>query len=403
MEILLISITALVICSVYLLSWHPFHPCYVYICTWGIVTILWGLDSVFKIINFTQVSLESWFIITLFHFSFISGSLTASHKKVSTSNLRLNVDIDQLDFKNCRFVVIALFIFSFAGYFGFVNTVLKSFILDDLQGLAVVLNTAISEDSLEFGGILGRLYVLPGIAVPLNIFLYKHSNVNKKLILWITLFEIIFLVSPRRALLIQTLLVSGIVYLLINKVTKIKIIKSFILILFCLIFFSYTQAMLNKSVDIGLSGSLKTLYIYVAGNIPSFDLQIDYPYDRNGSYTLNVPNRIVHFFGLDDKKPDLSMEFVNTPIPFNTVPYFFYFYKDFGIVLGCLIVWVLSFSFAFFYHRRHFNNFFSIYLFSFVIISIVLSHRELTLITYDFMFFLIVAYVSNLLIFKRAK
>lgn len=243
---------------------------------------------------------------------------------------------------------------------------------------------------------MGRLYTLPQIAIPFNLFMIPYYPTYRKKLIIISIVEMLFLLSPRRALLFQTAVLI-ILILLITKKIKITLKTIFIIILL-LFLFSYSQFILNKSMGNGMLGALKDIYVYVTGNIPSFSVLMDIKRESDGYMSFSILYNILKAIGYPSTNVDLSIAFVNIPIPFNTVPYNYYFLMDFGIWGSFLVVFLIAYVITILYYKIHklgfyneSNNFSIVYIYSYLLMGIVFSFRENIWITYNSFFLILIS------------
>ncbi len=400
MELVFLISFSLLIASINMWKRHPCHPIPLYIITWSTVIGLWALDSVFSIFEYVTPSAETWTVLGIAHISFILGSFTATmvYNTCARSDKSKYLDGDNLIGKPKISLGLAygLFLLSFLGYIAFFAKLIN---VVNFSGSLVSAyrdwNYQVSYGELSlFGGIVGRLYVLPSFAIPYNVYLLTVFPTYKKQLLFISIIEVLFMFSPRRAPLIQTIVVVFFIILLKNR-KKIKISwKTITTSIGCLFFFPYTQSLLNKSVESGLVGGIKSIYLYITGNIPAIELQLQNSVPTYGDLVFNVPFKILHKLGVISNEPDLSIPFVSLPVPFNTIPYNYYLIRDFGIVGSTIAIWIIAFVITCLYYKVRASNSFSIlYNYSLVLMAIVFSFRENVLITYDAWYYMLLSVI----------
>ncbi|ULO08643.1 oligosaccharide repeat unit polymerase [Paenibacillus sp. 19GGS1-52] len=408
MWFVLLFVVLVLLSIIHLWNKSPYHPLLVYLGVWVIVIGLWSLDEVFSIIGYIKVSKEAWVNLSLAHISFVIGSVTATITLIYSQNrnrklLPRKIIINKSDSLKAMKISNFFLILSFVGYLSYIYVVIQS--VDFGAGLAVAFkqwNYEASYGQLAmFGGLSGRLYNLPTLAIPYNVFLISIFPEQKKRLIIISCIEIFFLISPRRAILIQTLMVVLFI-LLLTRTIRISI-KILVIPIILLILFSFSQVVLNKGQGEGIFGGLKVIYLYITGNIPSFDLLMDRNREGMGLMSLSNFYKFLNAIGYRFENVDLSIDFVNIPTPFNTIPYNYYFLMDFGILGSSFVIFTGAYGITFLYYRTmtifkylKMEYFTYIYIYSYILMGILFSFRENVLISYNALFFILISIMVSL-------
>lgn len=370
--------------------------------------LLWASDTLFQIIGFVPVSFEAKVIIYCTNIFFIFGSATISLSLVRKGSTIFFYTFGKFKHKETRLIQICLIVFvlSGLGYAFYIQATLQSVgTFESLLSFFKEWNYQSSHGALaDFGGWRGRLYVLSSFGISFNVFAYQFCQKRKKTILLLTLVEVFFLLSPRRALLIQSLTQAVFLYYLVNPEARRQIMRLVLLAVAVGLFFVFTQMALSKSLGESLLAGIKDIFLYVAGNMPALSLVLNGVDQTWGELTFNVPCRMLAIFSEFFPHPDLSIDFVSIPIAFNTVPYQYYLVRDFGLISSVIITWLMGFFFTwYYYNKRTSYNFFHFYLISGILNSIFFSFREFIVITYNFHFFVFFALLTDIFLALKVK
>ncbi|MEK4286997.1 O-antigen polymerase [Paenibacillus sp. FSL P4-0502] len=415
MWLVLFVIIVFLIAVVLMWKKNPYHPLLVYVGIWLLVIGLWCLDDIFSIIGYIKISKEAWFNFLVIHFAFALGSITAtlmllhSRNKINISVLNPTPTPHNPNYsKKVVYISYLFFLLSGIGYLSYISLVLKSVNLGSgIIGVFRQWNYEVAYGNLgQFGGLMGRLYTLPQIAIPFNVYIISFIPKNrKKIIILLSIAEFFFLLSPRRALLFQTAILVLLI-LLITKKIRITI-KTISLSMFLLFLFSYSQFMLNKSMGNGLLGGLKDIYVYITGNIPSFEILMNIKREDNGNMSFANFYNIFNSIGYNFNNVDMSIAFVNIPIPFNTVPYNYYFLMDFGIWGSFLVIFLVAYVITYLFYKTRYSKdslniqkFSILYIYCYLLMGVIFSFRENVWITYNSLF-LITLSLFLAVVFKK--
>lgn len=394
MGLVLVLSISIVLVSLLLFKKFPFHPLLMYLIIWGSVTGLWSLDEIWSLFGYYPISADTWAIMLTSHLAFIIGSLAASlfsgafSQKISDSSPDLTYAT--LNKKKLLHVADLLFFLSVLGYVSFIREAIKY--IDFSSNLSMIfriwnLQSSGINELNNFGGIWGRLYVLPGLAILYNIYILEEIPTRRTRVLLFTLLEIVFLISPRRVYLIQTLAAALILAFFRYRKHLKRLIKLTAVVTGVLaVFFAYTQMILRKTDS--FRGGVKAIYLYITGNIPALEFQMHELASTGGALVFNVFFKMVNSLGLFPFEPDLSIEFAAIPMDYNTVPYFYYSLIDFGMAGSLVFIATIAFVITFFYERyRNAATFPALFFLSYLTVFIIFSFRENVLITYNFWFY----------------
>lgn len=385
------------------------HPFFLFSTVWAIVIMMWSADGIFNIVGYIPISTETLFIIFIINSSFLIGSISLSLalKRKKYKGIKVINEPKRENFEVLYFSAVLIFVFSLVGYIFYINAVVNSISLSlDLSAMFLEWNYQSSHGQLEeFGGIFGRFYVLPLIGIPLNIYLLNKYKKSKLLIL-LSFLEFFFLFSPRRALLISTVILSFLTWA-VFKEKNLKInFRSLIILFFTLTFFMTTQSWLNKSSGEGIFGGFRDIYIYISGNIPSLQVYLNNLVSFDSYLSFNVLFKIASSIDLTNQSPDLSLKFILIPFEFNTTPYMFYYLNDFGILGTAIYMWILGLVITYIYYKvKREKSFLFVYVYITLMLFIIFSFRENTLIIYNTWYALLVVILVSIFarLFKTRK
>ncbi len=299
--------------------------------------------------------------------------------------------------------LVVILILSAVGYVSFLDTwsVVDLFIDSQASEAFLKLNQQFAEKTEAFGGLLGRLYVLPVIGLALTSYLAGRRTIGT----WSAgLFVICFvfmLVSPRRALLLQGIILAVLIYREAGgRRTAWALGATAVL---ALTVFIATQMILSKT-DATVEGALAPIFIYVGANIPTMEMLSHTNHFASTNVTLNVPFRIVNVLFGKHFPVELDVPFVDVGALSNTVPFQYYLFRDAGL-LGVLVVSLLFGFLAYVAFRRAAikNTFGAVWAKCALAVFIIFSFREFTLITYDWIFFFAIATVVSIVMHNRSR
>lgn len=257
------------------------------------------------------------------------------------------------------------------------------------------INALYAEGEDDFGGILGRLYIIPILGVVWVEYLRSRGFLRSAVAIAVNLILLACLLSPRRAFLFYAI-ISWLGAYLIGKdrLSSKDALLAAGLGVGALIAFMYSQVALNKASDASLVEAVRPVVVYLLGSLSVMEELLSTPHFSDVAVVFNVPARIINQIFGSGFNVDLSIPFVSLPDLANTVPFQYYLFKDVGI-FGMAI---FSFFLGFFWVRalrlyRLTKSFFPYYCGSTVFTGMVLSVREGLFFTYLFWFLVCVSFV----------
>ena len=285
-----------------------------------------------------------------------------------------------------------LAILSGTGYIVFLRTwgvigILQSY---SPVGTFSELNVEIAERTATFGGFVGRLYILSGLGLALTSYLLARGELSKRTAMFFGTAFLVMLVSPRRALLLQGGLLAVMVYAQSNRdKQQFRLIGLATAVV--LAAFVGTQTLLGKT-EANFTGIASSIVLYIGANIPTMDQLLHTSHFEQTHVTLNVFFRIINALFGSRYPTALDVPFTDVGVYSNTVPFQYYIYKDGGL-LG---VAVMSAALGFLAHVVNRtaalkNTFGMTWINAAFFVFIFFSFREFTLITYNWLFLLLIA------------
>ncbi len=299
--------------------------------------------------------------------------------------------------------LILILMLSVVGYVSFLNTwsVVDLFIGTQAGEAFLTLNQQFAEDTEKFGGLLGRLYVLPVVGLALTSYLAGRRTIGTWTAAVFALSFVFMLVSPRRALLLQGAILAVLIYREAGGRRTTWMLGATAVL--ALTVFVGSQMVLAKT-DATVEGAFAPIFIYVGANIPAMEVLSHTNHFASTNATLNVPFRVVNVLFGKHFPVELDVPFVDVGALSNTVPFQYYLFRDAGL-LGVL---VMSFALGFFAYvafRRAAvkNTFGAVWAKCAFAVFMIFSFREFTLITYDWIFFFAIATVISVVIHGSSR
>jgi oligosaccharide repeat unit polymerase len=300
-----------------------------------------------------------------------------------------------------RVALIVLFLLSVAGYWSFIQTwSVIDLITNPTAAGFLEWNIRIAQKEEEFGGVVGRFHVLPFVGLAFAAYLLGRK-VLRRSVLWLAVFAFVFmLISPRRELLLQGIMLAVLVYQCARQETRSYLLL--VLGIFSLLgLFAFTQVALNKT-EAGWAGVISAVTSYVAANIPTMEWLLSTSHYEDTSVIFNVPLRVSNELLDTHYVVELDIPFADVGQDVNTVPYQYYVYRD-GGMLGVLIGGLLLGFAARLTSQIAIKqpSFGLVWTKCALLIFIIFSFREFTLITYNWWFFFAVSMLVSVFVHRR--
>lgn len=343
------------------------------------------------------------YIIVISVFFFCLGSIFYSY---IDSKCNITCNRHELSFSNKSRALYILYCLIFLCFLGFINSILvwSALGIDLLNfnfGMLYEMNVIYSEEKRVLTGIGGRLYALNYIAILYVCYLLYNKLLSLKYAIFIISLLIVFLISPRRVIILYSI-ISIIIFsfFLFYKVNKYKFVLTFSCASVTLILlFGFTQFKLGKIQNFDVVSSLQVFFEYAMGSVRVMDALLYTKHFEQTWILFSTPIRFID--SLFDFKPvvDLSIPFVYVPDYNNTLPSPYYLYKSGGMQMVILISTIQGFITNIFFMSFRQNSSFLCFSFTIMLcLNMLLSIRELTFITYDFMFWSFCAILINLIL-----
>ncbi|QWV94801.1 oligosaccharide repeat unit polymerase [Geomonas oryzisoli] len=365
-------------------------PISVFTLSWAGTLALFSLDGAFGVIGYDPLTLGTLTTTALALAMVLCGWFFAPKAAVEAAAA------ERVDSLRLPWVLFAL---CTVGYLLYMNQVVHLCSGKTVAGFFLKWNfEETTGDLKEFGGISGRLAVLPAIAIPLNIYLMGRRQQRDRMLALLTFIEFLYLVSPRRALILQTIVSSVFVHVFVKGLTP-RMVRSMVGGAAAMVLlFALTQVGLNKASG-GVGVGLNSAYVYLTSNLPIFQELTKNSQDTNGEYVLNIPLRVTNKLGFN-KAPDLSIPFVKVPVEGNTAPFFYYPYRDWGVAGVVVLSWIIGFATATVYNRKE-RGAAWVLVSAFCTTAMVFSVRENIFITYQFWYCAAVAALLGTVLRQR--
>jgi oligosaccharide repeat unit polymerase len=328
----------------------------------------------------------------------VGGAGSISRRKPPSAG----VGTVSLEGRTTRILLICLLILSLIGYGAF----LEAWNVFELWGrmsaaeLFLLLNQEFAEESSQFGGLLGRLYVLPVIGLALTSYAAAREVIGKWAAVTLAVSFFVLLISPRRALLIQGLLLAAFIYQ-DARPGKRSFWSIAAVIGLSLVIFTFSQIILAKT-EATIEGVLSPTVVYVAANLPVMEELLHTSHFENTQVLLNVPYRILNVLLGARYAVELDIPFVYVGVHSNTAPFQYYILRDAGFLAVIVVSFALGFAAKVTSTLAESRSTFGVvWLKSAFLVFILFSFREFTLITYDWAYFGVVALLIAYLIHRR--
>ncbi|HIA9024574.1 TPA: O-antigen polymerase [Escherichia coli] len=345
-----------------------------------------------------------FYINLVFVVSYYLGVILAFLGKPYNNRLNLNSDFNE---RKAKCILYFLTVLCLCGFligiqkWQAVGISILSFTSDTYYEM----NVLHSESDGILSGISGRLYVLSYVLILYTLFLYKINIIHKRELTIYIAMALLFLFSPRRAIIIYSI-ISLLVYLLFFA--RIKLLKKIGLLLSVslsfIILFGFTQYSLGKMDNFEMVNIFESFFHYYYSSIPVMDSLISTNHFVDEYILLSTPLRFISALIQVPINIDLSIPFVNIPEPSNTLPITYYLYRSSGFV--AIITFSIIFGFMSVRMERgmDFNCSFQVFAFNMLLsVGTLMSVREMFFITYDFFFWCIVIFIISYILRFKAR
>jgi len=332
--------------------------------------------------------------------------------------------------KNCLFYInnnrlfkwlIALNLLAFIGFIAFLIKLSNNF---SLLYLLQHLNVANLEIESLHEGLTGYLKLLAVPALILCEIAFLESR--RKVLIWFFLIDFLTLVGTTRrsiaffailSMMLITYYWSWATEGISLKMTrqKFKLFMPWGISIFgILTYFSYIQTSLKKSLlydsqyfTVRLPAWVNDIFTYATAGIaaiPAF-LKMNFRSNVPLGYSLRpIYVMLNNFFPFAIPIPYFVREFVKVPVTTNVVPYFMYWYFDFGFVYMFIIIFLIAFlSERIFVKFLNTSNPFLLVVSSFFGTGFILSIRQNIFLTIYFWYFLAIIYIAFKTIFYQDR
>jgi oligosaccharide repeat unit polymerase len=261
------------------------------------------------------------------------------------------------------------------------------------------MNVVYAQEERVISGLPGRLTALALVGLLYALYLQRQKRINSGTGFVFAILFIILMISPRRALLLSSLISSVMLwYLSQDKIKFSHSIRILIPVVAIVLSFGFTQYLLQKTDAFSLFDSIKLIVEYYVYSFYVMDALIDTSHFENTFIILSVPDRILSYIFSYSPNVHLSVPFIYFPKAANTVPAFYYFYKSGGFVCvaaaSFVIGWLLTHLFI---RMQAVPSLFNVIAASLFATGIVLSPRQCIFIEYDFIFLIFIAFVLDAL------
>lgn len=323
-------------------------PVTAYVVPWASMVSLYHLPT----LPWRTLELSDYWLIAISLFSYVAGvaPVAVLSKLVNRENPPLTCLI-HWNKSLLRNMVLGLFMLTLIGttlYVRQVSTIgaLVEWNLSQLNGQMV-------SGQLRFLGITGRLMRLNGVVVALVLIAWdEFSKSEKKIYGCIALVSFtISMLSTRRSVAFLLLVWLLMILLVKHDLNKRTLAYSATVMMVSLLYFSTWQMFLNKSTVVNapfIKAVVHDSLVYLTGNLdtlrPLMGSVHEFSYGLVTLYPIGIA--LSKVLPSVVERPDLAIPFYAGSVPFNTTPYLYYAYRDFGI-LGVLVVpYLLGFAVA---------------------------------------------------------
>lgn len=361
----------------------------------SVVCVVWLPSLLYVIIistNDYRLSFNTLAILALGVISMIVGTLLA-HFQVSIKKQRVRDVRTRYEYSIIMILILLTAVGGVGSYYAWKSMGINpiTFSSDTLYEM----NLAYSLEGRITTGLVGRLGSLSVVAFMLTVYLFLYNKLKRSSAIVFCFLFLMFMISPRRSVLIYTLISSIILWYLVRKPSfKKTVVAGSISMSGFILLFGGTQYALGKIEGFNIALIFDSILKYLYTSFYVMDRLLETSNLENSWIMLAVPMRVVGLLFDFTPNVDLSIPFVYVPEPANTVPMFYYFYKSsgfLGVGIYSSIVGYLALRFvnAFFLKKTFFLGVAS----SLFIVGILLSVRECLFIRYDFYYWLITAYL----------
>jgi oligosaccharide repeat unit polymerase len=276
-------------------------------------------------------------------------------------------------------------------------------LLNGLGKSLYAMNVAYSQDKEIIGGVAGRLYSLLPVLLMFAAYLRRHDIIARKKFILISLLSIMLMISPRRSMLITAGLVATIIGYQARKLSVFRLAAVGVVIgLVVFIFFGVTQFYLKKIDGLNFTDMLHSFSLYFNSSVYVMNQLVKTDHLSNTWIALNMPVRLVNDLFGTRFDIDLSVPFVSVPELSNTVPMYYYFYRSagfLGVIVWSFLIGLISTIALRLYESR--GSFLSASISALMMAGLLLSIRENIFFSYNFMYWILVAFLIDLLDSKR--
>ncbi len=264
------------------------------------------------------------------------------------------------------------------------------------------MNVLYSEGGL-LSGAEGRAYALLPVLLFLAVYLWRQKLVSRKVAVTLIASALVLMISPRRSTLITSTVASTLIWLQAKQIsrTRLVVVGSAAAIAF-LLFFGATQSSLGKLETAGVASTLQSVLYYYSSSPIVMDALVRTHHFADTWIIGNAIARMSNALFDTQYSVDLSVPFVSTPEPANTVPAFYYFYKSGGfapLIIASFVIGLVSTLSLRLYIRR--RSFFFATLSALCMTGMILSIRECLFISYDFLYWLLIAAILSFVLNMR--
>ena len=382
-------------------------PASIYFLIWTIVLFLYSL----RLVRYEDINVVQYNLIFGSGFAFFLGSILGRFS--FSSKFEVNKKNRPFCIDNNRLLkwIIGLNLLAIVGFIAFLIKLCDGFSLFYLLQHLNIANWRIENLNEGITGYL-RMLVVPALDLCEIAFLESKRRV---LILFFIIDFLILFSSTRRTLAFFAILSFVFIYYywyLRKEKVSFKMTKQnaklfafgSILAFGLVMYFNYIQIALKKSISynsqyftIRLPIWANNILTYATASIaaiPAF-LRERFASDVPFGYSLRpIYVMLNNFFPSSVPVPYFAREFVRVPVTTNVLPYFMYWYFDFGFIYMLMIVFLMAFlSERFFAKFLNTSSPFLLVISSFFSSGFLLSIRQNIFLTIYFWYFVIIIYV----------
>jgi len=264
---------------------------------------------------------------------------------------------------------------------------------------------ATEEGGGVLSGVAGRFFSLLPVLLVLSLYLCRHGQLKRYDAIVLGTYSLVLMISPRRAMLFWSTIAALVIWFQ-GKEESWKTLAATAVVTLVL-FFSYfgvTQFYLGKIENLDIDHILESALYYYSSNLVVMDGLIGTDHFSSTWVILNSPARVINVIFDASLDVDLSVPFVPTPEPGNTLPAFYYFYKGGGfpgvIVCSLAVGFIATYMYRMYLKTRAF-----VYasMSAFFMMGLIVSVRECMFITYDFLYWIAVSAVMSFWLSPRAR